>query len=108
MKRARLAELRKLAELRALRSAQALATRQAIVTELQRRDAALREPGPETTTDVADMIARDRHEIWKKEQLTRLGIVLARAQAEAQPYRERHARDRAREQVIDTLRKKTR
>lgn len=104
MMRDRLHLLGQLAALRAQRSAAALARRMTILTELEARDAALRNATPQDTADLTHLIARDRHDTWRGQQLAKLSLDLARANAQVQPYREAHSRDLAREQVIARLR----
>lgn len=95
--------LRTLARLRAERSASMLAKAQAVVDELRRRDANLREPVSRDNTALEDMVFHHRHEAWRAEQLRRIGSALAKAEAQAQPFREQFAKDTARSQVVDKL-----
>lgn len=105
MKRRDVQVLSQLAALRAERSAALLARKLAVLSELQRRDQALRQPSPLESDDLAHRIVADRHDIWRQGELAKLSVLLARAEAEAQPFRERHARDVARREVIGRLHK---
>ncbi|MGB3553141.1 MAG: hypothetical protein WBA25_00710 [Jannaschia sp.] len=103
MKRDRLSALRALADLKAQRSAARLAGAQSIVARLQDQDAALRREDRSETVDLAELAARERHSRWRQEHLARLAVELAQANARAQPLREAHARDNAREKVLGRL-----
>ncbi|WP_371156227.1 hypothetical protein [Jannaschia sp. 2305UL9-9] len=99
----KLEQLGQLAALRSQRSAARLAGRMAKLTALQARDTALRAPPEGEPASLPELIARDRHDTWRNQQLARLSLELARARAEVEPFRHAHARDVAREQVIARL-----
>ncbi|MEO0859498.1 MAG: hypothetical protein AAFY65_02710 [Pseudomonadota bacterium] len=101
--KARLTALLALAHLRADKSALMLAKAQGVVDELGRRHRALRDAAHAGTGDISEMVIQDRHDQWREEQLFRLSIAMARAEAQAQPFREAHGRDVARAKVLEKL-----
>ncbi|GIT91629.1 hypothetical protein JANAI62_20860 [Jannaschia pagri] len=103
MTKADLRALHKLAELRALRSAADLAKRQTVVSALEAQAAPLRQTASCETADISQLMVQEKHDLWRADQLSRLTLQLAQAQAAAQPYREAHARDTARAKVIERL-----
>jgi hypothetical protein len=101
--RAQLEQLALLADLRARRSAARLARRRAALTALERHAAALGAPAAPAPGDVQAAMAADRHDVWRAARLAELAPAIARAHAEAQPWREAHARDTARQLVLARL-----
>ncbi|MCK0168256.1 hypothetical protein MWU52_11885 [Jannaschia sp. S6380] len=106
MTRDRLDELRDLATLRKDRSAARLAKYQGLIDGLEEKVRALRDARPPAPESVAEAAARDRWSRWRGQQLMVLNQQIAQLNALAQPHREAHARDHAREIVVDTLRKR--
>ncbi|MGB3406448.1 MAG: hypothetical protein WBA67_03055, partial [Jannaschia sp.] len=76
------------------------------VNELQRRAVGLRDAGTVEATTIAELIVQDRHDAWRHAELSKLTLQLAKANAVAQPLREAHARDVARQQVVSKLSKR--
>ncbi|TFL18434.1 hypothetical protein [Jannaschia formosa] len=99
----RLARLAQLAALRSLRSAARLAPARAQADALRGHVAALREAPRGEVADITQAMVQDSHDRWRAEEMRRLSMRLALAEAKAQPLREAHARDRAREAVLEKL-----
>ncbi len=105
MKPAELEQLRQLAALRAQRSGAQLARIQRAINIAEDRAEALRTNPDSAPGSVSEAVFRDRWNRWRKQELQVLNGKIALMQSAAQPQREAHARDRARESVIDELSK---
>lgn len=102
----RLAELRALAALREQRSAAGVAKYQVHIDRLEAQAEALRQASRSAPASIGEAEMHDRWNRWRMQQLALLNQQIARLHALAQPRREAHARDRARQTVIGELEKK--
>ncbi|WP_281824929.1 hypothetical protein [Jannaschia rubra] len=100
--------LGQLAGLRADRSAARLAKVQVLIDRLQGKLDALRDAAPGTPGSIAEAVMRDRWHRWRAGQIAELNLQIARLEGIAQPHREAHARDAARQAVLERLKKKAR
>ena len=95
-----LAVLCQLAGLTAEKSAARLARIQSLIDTLEGKAADLRRAA------ITEAVMRDRWHRWRTQQITLLNMQVARLQAVAQPQREVHARNTARNAVLEKLSKK--
>ncbi len=101
-----LAVLCQLAGLTAEKSAARLARIQSLIDALEGKAADLRRAAPAAPVSITEAVMRDRWHRWRTQQITLLNMQVARLQAVAQPQREVHARNTARNAVLEKLSKK--
>ena len=104
MKSQDLQQLIELAQIREQKSGAKLARLQTLIDQLEGKATALRTATPNANGDIGAAIMQDRWHRWRNQQIAVLNTQVARLQAVAQPERERHARNVAKRNVIETLR----